>query len=195
MLRLCIDTAYKYLSLSIIKDGEIIASYDEECFKRQSEQVFIILEKLFNESKIKKEDLDSVCVSIGPGSYTGVRIGLTISKVLASIKNIDLYYISTLKLYANNKPKTTVIMNARKDRAYVGIYDEGKCIKEDSVLELKDIDIKDYDVVGDGTLLNKEDKMYKISECFMNNLNNMEKCSNIHHLVPVYLKESESYLK
>ena len=52
MLTLCIDTAYKYLTVCLIKDDEIIASYSEECFKRQSENVFLALEEVFNKANI-----------------------------------------------------------------------------------------------------------------------------------------------
>jgi len=195
MLRLCIDTSYKYLSVCLINDDKIIASFDEECFKRQSEEVFVKMEALFNSVNIKPLDIDSVAISIGPGSYTGVRIGLTIAKVICEIGNIDLYKISTLKLYSNNAKKTMVLLNARSERAYVGVYDKGQTILEDTIQEIKDIDIKDYDVIGDASLIGKEDRMYKISECFLNNLDNLEKVDDINHLVPVYLKESESYLK
>ena len=48
MLTLCIDTAYKYLTLVLMEDDKIIDSISFECFKRQSEEVFVYLDKLFN---------------------------------------------------------------------------------------------------------------------------------------------------
>ena len=195
MLTLCIDTSYKYLACALIKDKEIIAEYNEECFKRQSEEVFKAIDSLFKKSGYDQADIDSIALSIGPGSYTGVRIGLTIGKVISTLKNIDLYKISTLKLYSNNLPNTMVMLNARSNRAYVGVYDEGKCLLNDQVIEVDKIDSKDYQVIGDGSLINKEDKMFKISECFLNNFDYLEKVEDKHHLVPVYLKESEAYLK
>lgn len=195
MLTLCIDTSYKYLSCALIKDKQIIAEYNQECFKRQSEEVFIAIDSLFKKANIDQQDIDSIALSIGPGSYTGVRIGLTIAKVISTLKNIDLYTISTLKLYANNKENTMVLLNARSNRAYVGVYNKGETILNDQIIEVDKIDCKNYDMVGDASLINKEDKMYKISECFLNNFDYLEKVSDKHHLVPVYLKESEAYLK
>lgn len=195
MLTLCIDTAYKYLSVCLIKDNDILASYSSECFKRQSEEVFVALDKLFVEANMDKRDIDSICISKGPGSYTGVRIAMTIAKVIGEVKDIDVYTISTLRLYASNSPNTMVIMNARADRAYVGVYDQNKCIMDDCILTINDIDIKDYDVVGDGSLVNKEDKFLNICEAFLKTKSSWEKVDNIAYLVPAYLKESESYYR
>lgn len=195
MLTLCIDTAYKYLSVCLIKDDKIIASSSEECFKRQSEEVFVALDRIFNEANINPKLIDSICISKGPGSYTGVRIAMTIAKVIGEVLNIDVYTISTLKLYAANKPNTMVIMNARADRAYVGIYDEGKTIMDDCILTIDQIDASKYNVVGDGSLVNKEDNFINICEAFLNTKSNWQKVDNIAYLVPEYLKESESYYR
>lgn len=195
MLTLCIDTAYKYLSVCLIKDDKIIASSSEECFKRQSEEVFVALDRIFNEANINPKLIDSICISKGPGSYTGVRIAMTIAKVIGEVLNIDVYTISTLKLYAANKPNTMVIMNARADRAYVGIYDEGKTIMDDCILTIDQTNASKYNVVGDGSLVNKEDNFINICEAFLNTKSNWQKVDNIAYLVPEYLKESESYYR
>ena len=52
MLSLFIDTSYKYLTVAISKDKEIIASYCEECFKRQSEELFMVLDNLFKQNNL-----------------------------------------------------------------------------------------------------------------------------------------------
>ena len=79
MLTLCIDTAYKYLTCALIKNDEVLASFSNECFKRQSEEVFAALDEVFKKANVERKDLDSICVAEGPGSYTGVRIGMTIA--------------------------------------------------------------------------------------------------------------------
>jgi len=195
MLTLCLDTAYKYLTCCLIKDDEIIASYCQECFKRQSEEIFDALEKVFVKANINRKDIDSICISEGPGSYTGVRIAMSIAKTIAQLMNLKLYTISTLRLYAGNKPNTLVIMNARADRAYVGIYDKENIVKDDAVYALNDIDVNNYDVVGDGGLVNKIDTQINIPEAFLATKDLWTKVDNIAYLVPKYLKESESYLK
>lgn len=195
MLTLCIDTAYKYLTAALIRDDEIVEAISNECFKRQSEEVFVVLEELFKKADISKRDIDSICISSGPGSYTGVRIAMTIAKVYAKIADIGLYKISTLRLYAGNREKTMVVMDARAKRAYVGVYDKGERILKDQALPLEDIDPKDYNVVLDGELIGKESVMPDIPECFLNTREEWEHVEEINFLAPEYLKESSEYYR
>lgn len=195
MLSLCIDTAYKYLTVCLIKDDTLVDSISYECSKRQSEEVFISLDELFKKSSYKKEDIDSICITKGPGSYTGVRIAMSLAKVTAKVKKIDLYTISTLRLYAGNNKSTMVIMNARSNRAYVGAYDNNEVLIPDQIMTLDEIDPKDYDVVLDGSLIGKEDTNVDIPSNFLKLKPYWEKVDNINFLCPEYLKENSAYLK
>lgn len=195
MYSLFVDTSYKYLSVAIAKDDEVLASYSAECFKRQSEQLFVELDNLFSKVDIEKKDIEAVYISEGPGSYTGVRIGMTLAKVLCETRKIKLYTVSTLKLYAGNASKTMVVMDARANRAYVGVYDKGECILEDQAIELNKIETKDYNVVLDGELVGKENKCPDIIDCFIKCKNDFKEVSNINHLTPKYLKESDAYYR
>lgn len=195
MYSLFVDTAYKYLTVVIAKDNEVIASFSSECFKKQSEQLFIVLEDLFNKANINRKDIEEVYISEGPGSYTGVRIGMTLAKVLCQIRKIKLYTISTLKLYAGNNEKTMVIMDARANRAYVGVYDKGECILNDQIIEIGNIDPKDYDVVLDGELIGKTNIAPNIVDCFIKCKDSFKEVKDINYLTPKYLKESDEYYR
>ena len=76
-----------------------------------------------NKVNKKVEDIDSIVITEGPGSYTGVRIAMTIAKVFAATKKIDLYTISTLQLYAGNLNNTLVLLDARGNRVYSAAFD------------------------------------------------------------------------
>lgn len=194
MLYLGIDTAYKRLTLVLLKDGKIISSFEKECFKSQSENLFVELQNLFNDSIYKPLDIDAIIITKGPGSYTGVRIAMTLAKVICQLeKGIKLYTISSLRLYANNKPNTLVIMDARANRVYHGIYDENRVISSDSVIEVKNIDVKNYNLVGDLNLIGQKDFYYPISQCFLNCLDSIEEVKDVAFLTPTYLKENEAY--
>ena len=195
MLTLCIDTAYKYLTCALIKNDEVLASFSNECFKRQSEEVFAALDEVFKKANVERKDLDSICVAEGPGSYTGVRIGMTIAKTIGELFKIDVYTISTLRLYASNLENTMVLMDARANRAYVGIYDKENILLEDCAIELDKIDPKDYNVVGDGSLIGKQDVYVDIPKAFLETKNVWKKVDVIAYLVPKYLKESDSYYR
>ena len=153
MLTLCIDTAYKYLTCALISDNKIISEISFECFKKQSEELFVCLKKVFEQVNMNPKEIDSICISEGPGSYTGVRIAMTIAKTIGELFNIDVYTISTLKLYAGNKENVMVLMDARANRAYVGIYDKETVILQDCAIELEKINKENYCVIGDGSLI------------------------------------------
>ena len=193
MLTLCIDTAYRYLTCVLIEDDMIIAAYFEESFKRQSEEVFSALDKIFEKSHRSKKDIDAICISEGPGSYTGVRIAMTIAKTIGEIMPCSVYTISTLRLYAACRDKTMVLMDARADRAYVGIYDGDKVILDDCIRQVSEIDPQGYRVVGDGWLVNMENDYGYIPEAFLKTRHLWKKVDDIAYLTPKYLKESESY--
>ena len=195
MLTLCIDTAYKYLTCVLIKDNEIIASYSEECFKRQSEEVFNALGYVFDEANIDRNSIDSICISEGPGSYTGVRIAMTIGKVIGEVLPVDIYTISTLRLYAANRKHCMVIMDARANRVYCGIYDEDEIILDDIALPINEVDLKEYILVGDLSLFGKENDFGNIPEAFLKTKYLWKKVDKIAYLTPKYLKESESYYR
>lgn len=195
MITLCIDTAYKYLTCVLIKDDKIISSFCEECFKKQSEEVFIGLKKVFDDANIERKDIDAICVSDGPGSYTGVRIAMSIAKTIGELLNISVYTISTLRLYASYKENAMVIMDARASRAYVGIYDRDKIIKDDCVMNIAEIDPCNYEIIGDGSLIGKEDSNIDIAECFLATKDLWKKVDIIAYLTPKYLKESDSYYR
>ena len=195
MLTLCIDTAYKYLTCALIEDDQILSSYSKECFKKQSEEVFSALEQVFTNSGRDKRSIDAICISEGPGSYTGVRIAMSIAKVMGEVLPCNVYKISTLRLYAANRENCMVIMDARASRVYCGIYNKEQVIMEDQAIEIKDVDVKDYTVIGDGALVGKENDYGDIAEAFLKTRLYWEKVENIAYLEPKYLKESESYYR
>ena len=195
MLTLCIDTSNSYLTCALIVDDEIISNIFVPCFKRQSEELFPVLKEVFDKVKINPATIDSICVSVGPGSYTGTRIAMTLAKTIGEMLPCDVYTISSLRLYAGGNPNTMVIMNARANRAYVGVYDNNEIIVDDHIEMLDEIDPKDYNIVGDGLLIDKMDNYPDIPLAFLKTKPVWKKEEDIAYLVPMYLKESESYYR
>ena len=195
MLTLCIDTAYKYLTCALIRDNEIVSAYSKECFKRQSEEVFMALNKVFEDARIDKSSIDSICISEGPGSYTGVRIAMTIAKVIGELYHINVYTISTLRLYAANKENCMVVMDARAGRVYCGIYDHEEVVMDDCVIATDELNTDNYTIMGDASIFGKEDDFGDIPEAFLHTRSLWHKVDKIAYLTPKYLKESESYYR
>ena len=194
MLTLCIDTAYKYLTCALIQDEQILASVSLPCFKKQSEELFDVLKQVFDDAHVDRNAIDSICISEGPGSYTGVRIAMSLAKIIGEVLPVDVYTISTLRLYAAGNPSTMVIMNARANRAYVGVFNNNEIIIDDHILELNEINPMSYKIVGDGSLINHVDDFGDIPTAFLKTKPVWNKVDKIAYLVPKYLKESESYL-
>ena len=89
----------------------------------------------------------------------------------------------------------SLVMDARANRAYVGVYDKENIILEDCVLSLDEIDSKDYNVIGDGSLVGKEDVYVNIPEAFLATKYLWNKTDKIAYLVPKYLKVYLQYLQ
>ena len=86
-------------------------------------------------------------------------------------------------------------MDARAGRAYVAVYDKENTILDDTILPVAEIDPKDHIVIGDGSLIGKEDDFGDIAQSFLAVKPYWKKVENIAFLTPDYLKESESYYR
>ncbi|MFV0479607.1 MAG: tRNA (adenosine(37)-N6)-threonylcarbamoyltransferase complex dimerization subunit type 1 TsaB [Anaerorhabdus sp.] len=196
MVTLCLDTSQHYLTIVLIKNNEVLGQYSEICLKKQSEYIFPELIKQCDLAHVSPNEITSVVVTRGPGSYTGVRIAMSIAKVFCTQKKIALYTLSTLQLYAGLNERCWVIMDARANRAYVAEYQKGKLVGEEKILAIDEIVklVKEDKVNGEGSLIGKKDSYPDFGMAFIGLQDEWQKVEEIHHLVPVYLKSEESYL-
>ncbi len=128
---LSIDTFSDILGISLIGDDkDVIFNLSYKRPKPFSESLIKIIDDNFKELNIQKSQLTSVCVNKGPGSYTGLRIGITTAKVLAYALNIKLYSYESLYAAAYKyrcfKGKILVAVYAGKGEAYVRMFDNRK---------------------------------------------------------------------
>lgn len=197
MITLCMDTSSKYLALGLIKDDQLIEKVQESCWKKQSEELFPKLEMIMEKANLQPEDIDQIVITKGPGSYTGVRIAMTVAKVFCAMKDLPLYTISTLQLYAGMNANCRVLLDARGGRAYTAVYDKAVLRGEESVEtaeELMPEISSDTVIVGDGHLVGRDDCWPDLCENFQILKNQWQKAENVHLVVPEYLKTSESYM-
>lgn len=197
MITLAMDTAYKYLTIALYKDGKLINGVALPAFKKQSELLFTYLNQLLKDSSLTYKDIDEIVITDGPGSYTGVRIAMAAVKVLASQLQIPLYTLSTMQVYAGNKGSFNVILDARSNRAYCGHVENGKLREKESILTIEEIPswlkANPGTLIGDTYLLNQESKEPDFLENFIELKENYHPVENIHALTPRYLKESGAY--
>lgn len=124
-----IETATKKCSVSIAKKGETIALREiaEEGYSH-AEKLHVFIEELISESKITFKDLNAIAVSQGPGSYTGLRIGVSSAKGLCYALNIPLIAVDTLQSLAAQISISNgfiiPMIDARRMEVFSAIYDK-----------------------------------------------------------------------
>ena len=198
MISLFIDTSMMSVSISIIKDGKILSIIQEEIPNEHSKYATSYVKKAIDDAGIDANDVDMILVVNGPGSFTGVRIGVTIAKTYGYLINRNIIPISSLKSLAISSKKNELLMSvitANRSNYYVGIYDDeyNEVIKEqfvskDRLLELID-EYNPYIVSNDFNVIGK----YKINKVNLGVLEVVEyykdkEAVNYHALVPNYLK-------
>ena len=136
-----IETATKNCSVAIAKNGETILCKEiaEEGYSH-AEKLHIFIEDVIAEAEINVHDLVAVAVSQGPGSYTGLRIGVSAAKGLCYALNIPLIAIDTLKTLASqaNVDDGLIIpmLDARRMEAYSAIFNSKLEIKREVKAEI-----------------------------------------------------------
>lgn len=193
MISLFLDTSTKYLCVGIAKDNEIIYKFQQEAIKKQSELTIPFLQQALKENNLSLNDVEEVNVTIGPGSFTGIRIGMCIAKVLASLNNIPLKAISSLNAYAS-LGKKIVILDAKAKRVYLGIYNNNQKVIDETVVEIERLKellnvYNDYDVVLDSHLIGLESEEIDVIENMNRISKNIIPETNVDGLVPIYLKD------
>lgn len=136
---LIIETSNKELAVGLVSEEGVLFKTQYEALKNQSELTIIEIEKLLKNAKIKAKEITRVIVTLGPGSYTGVRVGITIAKTVASFLKIPLCGISSLAAVAGINSKIISLLDARSNKVFVGVYDKGKLIEEESVVNIEEI--------------------------------------------------------
>jgi tRNA threonylcarbamoyladenosine biosynthesis protein TsaB len=154
MISLCLDSSYQDYVVGIAEDGEILSFRQEEAWQRQSEMMIPAIDAVLKETKIDPKEVDEIIVTQGPGSYTGVRIALTIAKVYAKALEIPCYVMSSLMVLENITHPSICLMNARSGRSYIGVYDRSECLLKDQVMKNDDVlkyieDHKEYIPCGE----------------------------------------------
>lgn len=190
MITLYMDTAFKRLNLLLARDQKPLAGISVEAFKKQSELIFVELNELLAQAGLTYKDLNRIVITRGPGSYTGVRIAMSIAKVLASQLHIPLYTISTMQLFTGKK-SGKVLLDARAKRAFYAEIEEGK-IRRLEILPLEEIEslLSDDDLLfGDAGLVDREAQPSDFLENFLLLEEELEPVENVHLLKPEYLKE------
>jgi len=187
MYSLILDSATKVLYVSLVKDNKVVFENYIEGRNDHAKNIVAKVNEALESASISSDDLDEVIVGIGPGSYTGVRMAVTVAKMLAVFKkNIKLYTISTLKLMASgSKGIVLSTIDARRGNCFGAVIDieNNKYVADEALIAMEDIKKNKYDFEAN-------ELSYKVDPIYV--INNKELVSNPHLLVPNYLRETEA---
>lgn len=157
---LYIDTSSSYFYAGIAEDNNLLAEVKKEFGTSLSEEALPEIVSLFTKTNLTAKDIDKIIVVNGPGSFTGIRIGITIAKVYAWSLNIPITTITSLEamMLSSNKNKVKVPMiDARRRYVFSAIYDENhQIILKPQHIKMDDIN-KELEKLSDYTIITKDE--------------------------------------
>ncbi len=190
--RLVIDSASKFLYIALYEDLECLGKYYAEGNNDHSVKLMSEIENIFRKNNVKVKDLDEIIIGIGPGSYTGLRIGVVVAKMFAWNDDIPVRTVSSLAIYASSVTTEGLILSqidARRGNSFLGLYKKvGKTLvlADDEKLvnleEYKESIKESYEVVSSG-----EPNLEVILNSDITTL-----VKDIHGLNPNYLRITEA---
>lgn len=125
-LRLGLDTATPYLSLALWSQGDTLASRRSRIGREHAAVLLPQLEELLSEAGVGRGEVRAVTVGVGPGSYTGVRVGLAAARALATAWSVPLGGASTLAQIAwgalSEGESGAAAVDARRGNVYAALY-------------------------------------------------------------------------
>ncbi|SDW05505.1 tRNA (adenosine(37)-N6)-threonylcarbamoyltransferase complex dimerization subunit type 1 TsaB [Tepidimicrobium xylanilyticum] len=219
---LAVDTSTVIATCAVLDEENLLGEFSLNQNFGHSENLVPMVKTLLENLNLKVSDIDLYAVATGPGSFTGLRIGIATVKAFAHVYNKPIVGISTLEGLAFNVRTSGIIVpmiDARRNRVYTGIYrwNQDKLINIlepttmdiDELLELLNKEHNNIMVSGNGALLYREiikdrlkDKV-RFAPISLNSpraasiaelalLKHAENKDNYYNLVPEYLKESQA---
>ncbi len=213
---LSVDSSSVTASVAITENGKVLAENFINNGLTHSQTLMPLVEKTIKESGVSIKDIDLFAVTHGPGSFTGVRIGIASVKGMADALNKKCLPISTLEAIAeplkNEDVIACAVMDARCNQVYTAIFNMGNRLCEDKAVLIDELgeELKQYDkrivFIGDGSVLCYENLHEIIQNCDIadekiryvhgssigfvaeNKIENGTEPTNSENLVPFYLR-------
>ena len=190
--RLVIDSATKYLFVSLLDGENTLGVFYEEGNNDHSVKLMSEIERIFDANDTAVKDLDEIIIGIGPGSYTGLRIGVAVAKMFGWNNKIPVKMISSLALLASSYDGDKDILpevDARRGNSFLGVYKNTEkaleLVNEEELTNLEEY-IESYtnelEVVSKG-----KPNIVKIINSEL-----LVLCKDIHSLAPNYLRITEA---
>ena len=219
---LAVETSSKVCGVALFEDDKLIKEEILEDENTHSVKLMPLIEKLLKETNISLEEIELFAADKGPGSFTGIRIGIATIKAFMDAKNKKGIGITSLECLAYNIKENGMIcslIDARNDNVYYGVFEK----KDEKILECKEQDFSNINellekiknvnekitFIGSGAIVHNE----KISQQLKNNVRfienedlnklnarnialsafyNKEKSGDSNSIIPTYLRKSNA---
>lgn len=209
---LSVEASAVTASVALTDGDKIVKSEFRNTGLTHSETLLPMIKNVLRENKVA--DLDAIAISAGPGSFTGVRIGVSTVKGLAFTSNIPCYSVSTLEAIAHNFENGIIcaVMDARRMQFYNALFEVKDCkvkrLTEDRAISIEDLrsELENYDrviIAGDGAKLcysniELDNCVLADEESIYQNAVGVAKASknkvliSAKELMPTYLRQSQA---
>lgn len=196
MISLVMDTSNSYLAVGLFKDNMCLEAFQEKGSRRQSEKAIPTLKEVLDRHHIALKDVNEMIITSGPGSYTGVRVAMTIAKTLAAVSDVKIKSVSSLAAYAGMNQALSVI-DARGHKVFVGVYENGFPLIKEQVMTLEDFaqlraEYEDFELVGEVGCLGLNEKECDLCANIYALAQMADPIKNVDLLVPTYIKDVEA---
>ncbi len=164
---LSVDTASSICSVAILTDSKLEKELNIGNQKTHSENLMPLIQELLQSSQLSLSQIDLIVCDKGPGSFTGIRIGIATVKALAEVHNIPVVGVSSLEALAyqvtpTNESYIAALIDARNDQVYCGIFDSCYALQEPYLadnIQFVTKTLKKYSpiyLVGDGAIKHRD---------------------------------------
>ncbi len=127
---LAVDTSTDICSVAVLKDGEVLGERSLRVRTGHSGTILNLIDDVLGSSGLNKKEINLIATGIGPGSFTGIRIGISTAKGLAAALNCKVKGVCTLDAVAANAPETgkhvMPVLDARKGEIFCALYDKDR---------------------------------------------------------------------
>ena len=196
-----VDTSTSYLYSGIVSNDKLLSEVKINYGSNLSKYAVSEIQKLFKEANIKPEDINKIIVVSGPGSFTGIRIGMTFAKIFAYSMNKEITEITSLDAMSksiNSKKIIVPIIDARRGYVYAAAYKENSKIIKEQYIKLEDLINKLNNLNEEYIFITNNDLDVDNKVTYNPNILNIvlayssKKSVNCHLIEPTYLKLTEA---
>ena len=163
MLILAISTSSKICSVALLEDDKPIKELNIDNLKTHSENLLPLIDELFKSTDKNVSELDLIACDVGPGSFTGIRIGISTAKAIAEVNQIPVVSCTSLEALSYNVNFNIIcsLIDARNNQVYCGVFDENHNLIKDYMADdinivIENLPKETISFVGDGAILHEK---------------------------------------